>query len=157
MAALYDTLDPVQLLSGIRAGQHWLVEIANRPVSGEKLAPTAPTLVEFLSGLRTALGEGEVRPTSRPKDKTNRTRRRPDPLVAVTAQLLEWIGAEPWRTARELLERLQNEQPGSYPVGLLRTLQSRLKRRRRDKAHELVSGTTPAEVGSVPVPLRSVT
>ena len=160
VAAVHATLDPVQLLSAIRSGQQLLVEIADRPVSGEKLAPTAqhaPTLEEFLSGLRTAWREGEVRPTSRPKEKAKRGRRRLDPLVSVTAQLHDWFEAEPWRTARELLERLQDEQPGTYPVGLLRTLQRRLKIWRRDKAHELVFGGTPAGVEPAPAPPRSVT
>ena len=127
VAAIHATLDPVQLLSAIRSGQQRLVEIADRLVLGETPAPTAPTLEEFLSGLRTAWREGEVRPTSRPKEKAKRGRRRPDPLVVVTGQLHHWFEAEPWRTARELLERLQDEQPGAYPVGLLRTLQRRLK------------------------------
>jgi hypothetical protein len=85
-----------------------------------------------------------VRPTSRPNEKAKRGRRRPDPLVVVTTQLRDWFEAEPWRTARELLERLQDEQPGTYPVGLLRTLQCRLKGWRRDKAHQLVFGTMAA-------------
>ena len=157
VAAVYATLDPVQLLSAIRSGQQRLVEIADRPVSGEKLAPTVPTLEEFLSGLRTAWREGEVRPTSRPKETAKRGRRRPDPLEAVTAQLHDWFEAKPWWTARELLERLQDELPGTYPIGLLRTLQRRLKAWRRDKAHELVFGATPARVEPVPAPLRSVT
>jgi hypothetical protein len=157
VAVVYATLDPVQLLSAIRSGQQRLVEIADGPVSGERLAPTAPTLEEFLSGLRTAWREGEVRPTSRPKEKAKRGRRRPDPLVVVTAQLRDWFESEPWRTARELLERLQAEQPGFYPVGLLRTLQRRLKVWRRDKAHEVVVGATPAEIAPVPVSLHSVT
>jgi hypothetical protein len=123
LAAVYATLDPVQLLSAIRTCQQRLVEIADRPLSGETLAQTAPTLEEFLSGLQT---------TSRPKEKIKRGRRRPDPLVAVTAQLHDWFEAEPWRTARELLDRLQDEQPGDYAVGLLRTLQRRLKNWRRD-------------------------
>ena len=154
---VFATLDPVQLLSEIRVAQQRLVEIADRPVPGERLAPTAPTLEEFLCGLRTAWREGEVRPTSRTKEKVKRGRRRPDPLVTVTAQLHDWFEAEPWRTGRELLERLQDEQPGTYPIGLLRTLQRRLKAWRRDKAHELVFGATPTEVGFVPAPLRSVT
>ena len=149
--------NPVQLLSAIRSGQQRLVEIADRPVLGETPAPTAPMLEEFLSGLRTAWREGEVRPTSRPKEKAKLGRRRPDPLVVVTGRLHHWFEAEPWRTARELLERLQDEQPGAYPVGLLRTLQRRLKIWRRDKAHELVFGATPAEVAPVLVPLHSVT
>jgi hypothetical protein len=157
VAAIYATLDPVQLLKAIRSGQQRLVEIADRPVSGERLAPAAPTLEEFLSGLRTAWREGEVRPTSRPKEKAKRGRRRPDPLVAVTVQLRDWFEAEPWRTGRELLERLQDEQPGTYPVGLLRTLQRRLKIWRRDKAHDLVFGAPPTGVEPVPVQLHTVT
>ena len=86
IAAVYATLDPVQLLRATQLGQQRLVEIADRPVSGEKLAPTAPTLEAFLSSLRTAWREGEVRPTLRSKEKAKRGRRRPDPLVAVTAQ-----------------------------------------------------------------------
>ena len=98
-----------------------------------------------------------MRPTSKPKEKTKRGRRRPDPLVAVTTQLHDWFEAEPWRTARELLERLQDGRPGVYGVGLLRTLQRRLKDWRRDKAHELVFGATPTGVDPVPAPLHSVT
>jgi len=69
VAAIYATLDPVQLLNAIRSGQRRLVEIADRPVSGEMLTPTAPTLEEFLAGLRTAWRDGEVRPTSKSKEK----------------------------------------------------------------------------------------
>ena len=155
--ALHATLDPVRLLSAIRTSQRRLVEIADRAGSIEVTAPTAPTLEAFLSGLRTAWREGEVRPTSRPKERAKRGRRRPDPLVAVTAQLREWFEAEPWRTGRELLERLQGEQPGAYGAGLLRTLQRRLKGWRRDKAHELVFGATPAGVEPVSAQLLGVT
>ena len=89
--ALRATLDPVRLLSSIRTAQQQLVEIADRPASGEMIAPTAPALEAFLSGLRTAWREGEVRPTSRPKEKIKRGRRRPDPLVAVTGQMHDWF------------------------------------------------------------------
>ncbi len=156
VAAVYATLGLVQLLNAIRSGQQRLVEIADRPVCGETSAPTAPTLEEFLSGLRTAWRDGEVRPTSRPKERAKRGRRRPDPLVAATAQLHDWFEAEPWRTARELLERLQVEQPGIHPVGWLQTLQRRLKGWRRDKAHELVFGAAPEGVELPPIPLDSV-
>ena len=43
VAAVYATLDPVQLLSAIRSGQQRLVEIADRPVPGEMMAPATPT------------------------------------------------------------------------------------------------------------------
>ena len=134
-------LDPVTLLREIRAAQQRLVEIADRTQAGEHPAPTQPTLEEFLSGLRTAWREGEVRPTAQPKPKATRGRRRPDPLVAVTARLREWFEAEPWRTSRELLARLQAEVPGAYPETLLRTLQRRVKQWRGDLARRMVFGT----------------
>lgn len=75
--------------------------------------------------------EAEIRPTAIPK----RERRRPDPLVKVTDQQRAWFDEEPWRTSRELLERLQAEHPEQYPDHLLRTLQRRLKIWRKEKAH----------------------
>ena len=148
VTAIHATLDPVRLLQTIRAGQQDLVEIADRPTSGEAVAPTAPTMEQFLSGLRTAWREGEVRPTSKPKEKARRGRRRPDPFVTVTALMRDWFEAEPWRTSRELFERLQTEQPGVYPDGQLRTLQRRLKEWRREMAHKMVFGTEA--VGEMP-------
>ena len=135
-------LDPVRLLSDIRAVQQRLVEIADTP---EMVAAIEqPPLEQFLTGLRTAWQEGEVRPTARPKQKAKRLRRRPDPFAAVTAQLHSWFEAEPWRTSRELFERLQAEQPGAYGDGQLRTLQRRLKGWRREVAHRMVFGATAA-------------
>jgi hypothetical protein len=133
-------LDPVRLLSDIRAVQQRLVEIADTP---EMVATIEqPPLEQFLTGLRTAWQEGEVRPTARPKQKAKRLRRRPDPFAAVTAQLQSWFEAEPWRTSRELFERLQAEQPGAYGDGQLRTLRRRLKGWRREVAHRMVFGAT---------------
>jgi hypothetical protein len=134
--AIHATLDPVALLREMRAAQQHLVEIADSTLpDGTK--PTAPTLEQFLSGLRTAWKEGEVRPTARPHSKAIRLRRRPDPFAAVDGQLREWFATEPWRTSRELLERLQSECPGVYPDKLLRTLQRRVKAWRRTMAHRM--------------------
>jgi len=135
------TLDPVRLLQEIRVAQQQLVAIADGPALGETAKPTSPTLEEFLSGLRTAWKEGEVRPTSAPKAKPKRLRRRPDPFAAVTTERRGWFEAEPWHTSRELLERLQTEHPDTYPDGQLRTLQRRLKEWRREAAHQMVFGT----------------
>jgi hypothetical protein len=63
--AIHTTLDPVALLREMRAVQQHLVEIVDKTlVDQSKL--TTPTLEQFLSGLRTAWKEGEVRPTARP-------------------------------------------------------------------------------------------
>ena len=110
------------------------------------MPPTVPTLAQFLTSLRTAWQDGEVRPTSLPKAKAKRGRRRPDPFVTVTAQVRDWFEAEPWRTSRELLERLQKEQPGTYPVGQIRTLQRRVKGWRSEIAHKLVFRTAVAPI-----------
>ena len=88
-------------------------------------------------------------PTSAPKAKPKRLRRRPDPFAAVTTTLREWFEAEPWHTSREFLERLQAEHPGVYPDGRLRTLQRRLKEWRRNTAHRMVFGTTARSPGDL--------
>jgi hypothetical protein len=146
VAKMFVTLDPVRVLSEIRDLKQRLVEIADRPMPGETVPPTAPTLAQFLSGLRTAWQEGEVRPTSRPKEKAKRGRRRPDPFEKVTRQLREWLEAEPWRTSRELFEHLQRGQPGIYPPGQIRTLQRRLEGWQSELAHKMVFGTAMADV-----------
>lgn len=150
VTTIHAILDPVQLLQTIRAGQQELVEIADRPTSDEAVPPSASTMEQFLSGLRTGWQDGEVRPTSKPKQKSRRGRRRPDLFVTVTAPMREWFEAEPWRTSRELFERLQNEQPGVYPDGQLPTLQRRLKEWRREMAHKMVFGAEAAGETSEP-------
>jgi hypothetical protein len=136
--ALQASLDPVHLLREMRSAQQHLVDIADRVVALEGEASPVPTLEEFLRGLRTAWQGGEVRPTARPKVAAKRSRRRPDPFATASEQLREWFEAEPWRTGRELLERLQAAHPGVYPDGQLRTLQRRLKIWRQEVAEKLV-------------------
>jgi len=150
MNELHATLDPVRLLKEIRAVQQELVAIADRPALGDAAKPSSPTLEQFLSGLRTAWKEGEVRPTSTAKPKPKRLRRRPDPFAAVTTELRRWFEAEPSHTSRELLERLQAQYPSVYPQGQLRTLQRRLKEWRREAAHRMVFGTMTADPGVAP-------
>ena len=132
----------------IREVQQELVALADRPVVGDATEPSASTLEQFLSGLRTAWQDGEVRPTGKPKEKAPRGRRRPDPLARVTELLHEWFEAEPWRTSRELFERLQEAHPGLFPDGQLRTLQRRVKTWRHALAHKMVFGV--ATSGEMP-------
>ena len=157
VTATYVTLDPVRLLQTIRTAQQELVEIADRPAAGETTAFTTPTLDQFFTGLRTAWQDGEVRPTDQPKPKAPRGRRRPDPFVTVTARVRAWFEAEPWRTARELFERLQEEQPGAFPDGQRRTLQRRLKQWRREMAHKMVFGAAAAgeTTGQAPIAVNT--
>lgn len=137
----YATLDPVRLLRDMRTAQLRLVEIADKPDTIATGDAAIPTLDAFLDGLRTSWKAGEVRPTARAKSSAKRGRRRPDPLADVTARLRTWFESEPWRTGRELLEKLQSEVPGDYPDGVLRTLQRRLKLWRAERAHQMVFGS----------------
>ena len=124
-----------------------MVALADATVPTRAAEDAAPELDAFLSGLRTAWKSGDIRPTAADKPKVRRGRRRPDPLVDVTEQLKRWFEEEPWRTGRELLEKLQTEQPGDYPESLLRTVQRRLKIWRSEQALALVfSGSSSQPV-----------
>jgi hypothetical protein len=48
-----------------------------------------------------------------------------------------------------LLDKLQAEQPGHYPDGLIRTLQRRLKIWRAERAHEMVFGSAKQDARAV--------
>jgi hypothetical protein len=97
----------------MRTAQQQLVDIADRSFVSTSVSTDSLPIEEFLPGLRIAWKDGEVRPTALPKPKQKRGRRRPDPLAKVTEQLHTWFTAEPWRTGRELLARLQVEYPAS--------------------------------------------
>lgn len=139
LAAQFAQLDPVILLKDIRQAQARLTALAD--VTPYADGEDAKEDVEaFLSGLRHAWREGEVRPTSRKKPPVPRGRRRPDPLAKVTEDLKEWFHEDPSQTGRELLDRLQAAHPDAYPDGLIRTVQRRVKIWRGDMARALVLG-----------------
>lgn len=121
------SLDSVLLLRDIRTVQQKLVLLADAVVVADSTETSPPPLEVFLSSLKVLWHNGEARPTAVHKTPPKRERRRPDPLLHVTDQLKTWFEDEPWRTGRELLEKLQAEQPNIYPDGLLRTIQRRLK------------------------------
>ena len=140
--ALRADLDPVRLLAEIRSAQQALVTLADAE-DATRIAVSEQARVpieEFVSCLRTAWQEGEVRPTSKAKPIAKRGRRRPDPLAAVTNELRAWFETDPASTGRQLLERLQGMYPGRYPDGLVRTVQRRLKIWRSELARALVFG-----------------
>ena len=144
-------LDPVRLLHDIRATQQRLAALVDTtsPLAASE-EPGAPALEAFLSSLRTAWQSGSVRPTASSKPHQKRGRRRPDPLVEVTDLMKRWFEDEPWRSGRELLEKLQAETPGDYPEGLLRTVQRRVKIWRSEQACALVfthSSAAPKAAG----------
>ena len=132
VGSVYATLDPVRLLQDIRATQQKPVEIVDAPAATEAGAIPPPTIDQFLANSQTAW---------RGQSKSSAFAPRPDPLAAVNQQIESWFAAEPWRTAREFLDRLQVEHPQLYRDGHLRTLQRRLKVLRRRAAQSLVLGS----------------
>ncbi len=143
LAAQFTQLDPVVLLHDIRQAQARLTALADTAPSAGTDTPKAD-VEAFLEGLRPAWKEGEIRPTSRKKPPVPRGRRRPDPLAKVTDDLKAWFDEDPSQTGRELLGRLQAAQPDTYPDGLIRTVQRRLKTWKGDMARALVFGASAA-------------
>lgn len=164
LRAAATTLDPLRLLDEIRTMQKHISNLAVGQVH-QVVTPRDGDLDTFLRGLATAWRDGEVRPTHRQEPKPGRHwRTRKDPFEAVWPTILGWLEADPDRTAKELLERLQQLQEEPVPAGQLRTLQRRVKQWRSMRARELVFGdqalahaaeahlslTAPAAPGSIP-------
>jgi hypothetical protein len=55
--------------------------------------------------------------------------------------LLDWLNVEPDVTAKDLFLRLQQELPGSFADGQLRTLQRRVKHWGHQVARRLIFGS----------------
>jgi hypothetical protein len=133
------TLDPLRLLDEIRAMQHQLAELSSGKTSHVPPCNPDRELEQFLNSLATAWKDGEVRPTHRTRPGPRRDwRTRKDPFEQVWSMLLQWLEDEPERTAKELFQRLQREQPGTFPDGQLRTLQRRVKQWRSAAARQLL-------------------
>ena len=142
LTAQFEMLDPVALLHDIREAQARLVALADAKPADDTDVVDRVDVEQFLEGLRRAWKEGEVRPTSRRKPSAPRGRRRPDPLAKVTDDLRALFDADMAQTGRELLLKLQFAHPETYPDGLLRTVQRRLKIWRAAIATELVFGAS---------------
>jgi hypothetical protein len=95
----------------IRLAQERLVEIADKPDGSPATDGEALPLEDFLSGLRIAWRGGEVKPTARSKPAAKRERRRPDPLLAVTAESSEIITEQYRIGIRALTARLAFDNP----------------------------------------------
>ena len=140
LEAMQASLDPVSLLHEMRMAQQRFVEIADAPVKEDNgcdqctpLEASSPDCACVARRRRAsdseAEGQGHAFAAAAGSVGCGRFRNS------------RWFDAEPWRTGRELLERLQQVYPGIYPDGLLRTLQRRLKAWRGEMARKMVFGT----------------
>jgi len=100
--------DPVRLLSEMRTAQRALVVVADQGVEGSA-ATGVPLTEKSPGGVAHDLEAG--RDAVHGAAEAEGRRRRPDPLLVVTAELWAWFDADPSRRRRELLKRLQAE-PG---------------------------------------------
>ena len=151
LRALPGTLDPLGLLNEIRTVQHHLAALA-AGATGHPMPQHDAELDRFLRSLTHAWRAGEVRPTHKTRPKPPRHwRTRQDPFETTWSRVVEWLEAEPHRTAKELFERLQREHPGVFPTGQLRTLQRRVKDWRRLAARRLIFADPMGPPQGVPV------
>jgi hypothetical protein len=133
-------LDPVRLLSEIRAAQRMLTQL-EVGVANAETAQATQDLGGFVASLSTVWRDGEVRPTHRNRSNGPRTyRTRVDPFEAVWLQVEQWLNERPDANAKDLFLRLQENMPGAFPPGHLRTLQRRVKQWRSEIARQLVLG-----------------
>ncbi len=130
-------LDPVELLHRIREGQSALAALVSSESSPQ--GPGRESLDQFLAQLPLLWQAGEVRPTHRIQSpKLRHWRTRQDPFEEVWYDVLCWLQLDPDVTAKVLFERLQDEYPGRFPDGQLRTLQRRVREWRKIMARKLV-------------------
>jgi hypothetical protein len=134
----YLNLDPVELLSQIRALQQALATLAE---SGTATTIGTTDVTSFLASLPTLWKNGEVRPTHRIKAREARWwRTRHDPFEATWPLVRQWLEAEPHATGKDLLRRIQAELPEQQmTMAHLRTLQRRIKAWRNDRASRVVA------------------
>jgi hypothetical protein len=140
----FNSLDPVRLLSDMRAVQHRLaiLEVAN---SNAQIDAPERSLDRFVDSLSTAWKAGEVRPTHRKATTGPRPwRTRADPFEKTWALIEQWLDDKPDANAKELLHRLQQTDP-TIPDTQLRTLQRRVRAWRTAVAQRLVVGAFEEE------------
>jgi hypothetical protein len=132
----FAALDPVALLTTIRAAQHELSTLSNRDTG----AVGSPDQPEYLAAFATAWHSDYRAPKGRRKNTTKHWwRTRADPFAESWPMVESWLGAEPNITAGELLTRLRQRLPDLYPTGAqLRTLHRRVKGWRAEWARHLV-------------------
>ena len=135
LKALFDQLDPIELIQGIRCVQG---RLATMPTLQPEPLKTE-SAEAFVRKLRTAWHEGEVRPTHRRRKTVERHwRTRADPFELSWITILEQLSLTPDITAKDLFRQLQAENPGHFPDCQLRTLQRGVKQWRSEAAQRLM-------------------
>jgi hypothetical protein len=132
----FAALDPVTLLTSIRAAQQELSFLSNRETGAAGFTDEP----EYLAAFATAWHSDYRAPKGRRKTIAKHWwRTRSDPFAESWLLVEGWLMAEPSLAASELLMRLRHRLPDLYPTGAqLRTLQRRVKGWRAERARQLV-------------------
>ena len=139
LQAVYQNLDPIALLQGIREAQQRIADLVDREPSRSEDA-MAPDTQAFLRALKSSWKQAEVRPTRAARPRPPRHwRTRKDPLALVWPRIELWLEQEPELSATVVLAKLA-EDGANYGVSAshLRTLQRRIKQWRADQVDRLL-------------------
>ena len=145
LRAQYRTLDPVVLLSEIRAAQEELGRRIDR--RGLAAATQAPLPIidtaDFAQALGKTIEAGEPRGTHRREKRKYKTRvRMPSKLDPHLTRIEGWLAAEPQLTALAIVGRLAESHPDAFGLKQHSIVQRFLKALRRQAAERLIAATT---------------
>jgi len=145
LRAQYRTLDPVVLLSEIRAAQEELGRRIDRrglAAASQMQLPVSNT-ADFAQTLGMSIKAGEPRGTHRRAKGKYKTRiRMPSKLDPHLAIIESWLAAEPQLTALAIVERLAQRDANQFGPKQHSIVQRLLKALRRKAAERLIAATT---------------
>ena len=145
LRAQYRTLDPVVLLSEIRAAQEELGRRIDRRGLAAALQMPLPisNTTDFVQTLGMSIKAGETRGTHRRAKGKYKTRvRMPSKLDPHLATIEDWLAAEPQLTALAIVGRLAQRDADQFGPKQHSIVQRLLKALRRKAAERLIAAVT---------------
>jgi hypothetical protein len=145
LRAQYRTLDPVVLLSEIRAGQEELGRRIDRRglAAASQMPLPISNATDFAQTLGLSIEAGESRGTHRRAKRKYKTRvRMPSKLDPHLAAIEDWLAAEPQLTALAIVGRLAQRDADQFGPKQHSIVQRLLKALRRKAAERIIAATT---------------
>jgi hypothetical protein len=145
LRAQYRTLDPVVLLSEIRAGQEELGRRIDRRglAAASQMPLPISNATDFAQTLGLSIEAGESRGTYRRAKRKYKTRvRMPSKLDPHLAAIEDWLAAEPQLTALAIVGRLAQRDADQFGPKQHSIVQRLLKALRRKAAERIIAATT---------------
>lgn len=161
LRAGYQKLDPVALLKELERLQDQFWEHAYQtpnPQTTSDATPQAKSVEPLRRVDMVAICKPELSPAVQKPPRMYRRSRKPsvphtwrtrkDPFADVWGQMQLLLDIDPSRTVKDLFLELQQRYPGKFSDGQLRTLQRRVKQRRREQMYssQSIQGSWPPYV-----------